>query len=213
MMVDFSKEEITIEHFRAALAFPFIYGPYKLGNELFYEGAVRECINYKDLVEKHTGLETIVVLDVLGSDTLIRAPRSLYDSWVLSMIIPLVKIAEDDTELFAIKHNGGYRRSQGAHCDLYKLPFDIPDEYLDEVLDWSSSNAERLFKIGYDASTAFSRTHAQALRTPPKAVRTPSQAVRTRPQAARPPRAVRTPPRAVRTPRAGRTPPSAGRIP
>jgi NTE family protein len=200
MMVDFSKEEITIEHFRAALAFPFIYGPYKLGNEMFYEGAVRECINYKDLVEKHTGLETIVVLDVLGSDTLIRAPRNLYDSWVLSMIIPLVKIAEDDTELFAIKHNGGYRRSQGAHCDLYKLQFDIPDEYLDEVLDWSSSNAERLFKIGYEASTAFSRTHAHALRTPPKAVRTPPQPVRTPSQPARPPRAARTPPGAGRTP-------------
>lgn len=163
MMVDFSKEEITVDHFRAALAFPFIYGPYQLGKDLFYEGAVRECINYKDLVEKHTGLETIVVLDVLGSDTLIRAPRNLYDAWVLSMIIPLVKIAEDDTELFAIKHNGGFRRSEGAKTDLFKLQFDIPDEYLDEVLDWSSSNAQRLFKIGYDASKAFAATHQREL--------------------------------------------------
>jgi predicted acylesterase/phospholipase RssA len=163
MMVDFAKEEITIEHFRAALAFPFIYGPYKLGNELFYEGAVRECVNYKDLVEKHTGLETIVVLDVLGSDTLIRAPRNLYDSWVLSMIIPLVKIAEDDTELFAIKHNGGFLRSEGAKSDLFKLQFDIPDEYLAEVLDWSSSNAQRLFQIGYESSKAFAVEHERAL--------------------------------------------------
>jgi NTE family protein len=163
MMVDFAKEEITIEHFQAALAFPFIYGPYKLGNELFYEGAVRECINYQDLVEKHTGLETIVVLDVLGSDTLIRAPRNLYDSWVLSMIIPLVKIAEDDTELFALKHNGGFRRSAGAKSDLFKLQFDIPDEYLEEVLDWSSSNAQRLFQIGYDSSKAFCEAHRREL--------------------------------------------------
>jgi NTE family protein len=163
MMVDFAKEEITIEHFRAALAFPFIYGPYKLGDELFYEGAVRECVNYKDLVEKHTGLETIVVLDVLGSDTLIRAPRNLYDSWVLSMIIPLVKIAEDDTELFAIKHNGGFRRSEGAKSDLYKLQFDIPDEYLAEVLDWSSSNAQRLFQIGLESSKAFAAAHEREL--------------------------------------------------
>jgi NTE family protein len=164
MMVDFTKEEITIEHFRAALAFPFIYGPYQLGDEMFYEGAVRECINYKDLIEKHTGLETIVVLDVLGSDTLIRAPRNLYDSWVLSMIIPLVKIAEDDTELFALRHNGGFRRSEGAKSDLFKLQFDVPDEYLEEVLDWSSSNAQRLFDIGYESSKAFCKAHSRELR-------------------------------------------------
>jgi NTE family protein len=163
MMVDFPKSDITVEHFRAALAFPFIYGPYRLGDEWFYEGAVRECINYKDLVEKHPGLETIVVLDVLGSDTLIRVPRNLYDSWVLSMIIPLVKIAEDDTELFAIKHNGGFRRSDGAKCDLYKLQFDIPDEYLGEVLEWSSSNAQRLFDIGYQTAMEFCESHGRRL--------------------------------------------------
>ena len=75
---DFTKQEITPDHFRAALAFPFIYGPYKLNDQLYYEGAVVDCLNFKDLVELHTGLETIVVLDVLGSDTLIRAPRNIY---------------------------------------------------------------------------------------------------------------------------------------
>jgi NTE family protein len=160
---DFSKEEITPRHFRAALAFPFIYGPYRLNGDLYYEGAVVDCLNFKDLVEKHIGLESIVVFDVLGCDTLIRAPRNLYDSWVLSMVIPLVKTAEDNLELFALKHNKGWRRADGAKADLLKIEFDIPEEYLVEVLDWSSSNASRLFDIGYRSGLSFCDAHTGKL--------------------------------------------------
>jgi predicted acylesterase/phospholipase RssA len=163
---DFTKQEITPDHFRAALAFPFIYGPYKLNDQLYYEGAVVDCLNFKDLMELHTGLETIVVLDVLGSDTLIRAPRNIYDSWVLSMIIPLVKTAEDNLDLFVLKHNKGLRRAQGAKTDLLKLDFDIPDENLVEVLDWTASNATRLFDIGYNSGLKFCDANAARLNVP-----------------------------------------------
>jgi hypothetical protein len=160
---NFTKEEITPDHFRAALAFPFIYGPYRLNDKLYYEGAVVDCLNFKDLVEQHAGLETIVVLDVLGSDALVRAPRNLYDSWVLSMIIPLVKTAKDNLDLFALKHNKGWCRADGAKTDLLKIEFDIPDEYLVEVLDWTASNATRLFDIGYKSGLSFSEAHADKL--------------------------------------------------
>jgi NTE family protein len=160
---DFTRAEITPDHFRAALAFPFIYGPYKLNDHLYYEGAVVDCLNFKDLMELHTGLETIVVFDVLGSDTLIRAPRNIYDSWVLSMIIPLVKTAEDNLELFALKHNKGWRRAKGAKTDLLKIEFDIPDENLVEVLDWTASNAKRLFDIGYKSGLSFCDANAAKL--------------------------------------------------
>lgn len=160
---NFTKDQITPDHFHAALAFPFIYGPYRLNGNLYYEGAVVDCLNFKDLVERHPGLETIVVFDVLGSDTLIRAPRNLYDSWVLSMIIPLVKTAEDNLDLFALKHNDGWRRAEGAKTDLFKIEFDIPEEYLVEVLDWSASNAERLFDIGYKSGLNFYDAHADQL--------------------------------------------------
>jgi NTE family protein len=160
---DFTKEEITPEHFRAALAFPLIYGPYQLNGDLYYEGAVVDCLNFKDLVEQHRGLETLVVFDVLGSDTLIRAPRNIYDSWVLSMIIPLVKTAEDNLDLFALKHNNGWCRAEGARTDLLKIEFDIPDRYLVEVLDWSASNATRLFDVGYKSGLRFSEVNADKL--------------------------------------------------
>jgi predicted acylesterase/phospholipase RssA len=166
-MCDFAKEFITPEHFHAALAFPFIYGPYKLDGDFYYEGAVVDCLNFKDLLRRHRGLQTIVVFDVLGSKKLIRKPRNLYDSWVLSMIIPLVATAEDDVELFALKYNHGWRRRDGAKADLLKIDFDIPPKYLDQVLDWSASNARRLFDIGYESGMKFVEQHASALEPAP----------------------------------------------
>ena len=163
LMENFEKDQITPEHFHAALAFPFIYGPYPLNGDLYYEGAVVDCLNFKDVIERHPALETVVVFDVLGSDTLIRAPRNLYDSWVLSMIIPLVKTAEDNLELFALKHNGGWRRADKAKTDLLKVNFDVPEEYLGEVLDWSASNAVRLFEIGYRSGQSFCDAHGERL--------------------------------------------------
>ena len=159
---NFTKDVITPEHFRCALAFPFIYGPYRMNSNLYYEGAVVDCLNFKDLVELHPGLEIIVVLDVLGSSTLVREPRNLYDSWVLSMIIPLVKTAEDNLDLFIYKHNKGVG-SSGKTRELLKVEFDIPDKYLPEVLDWSASNAKRLFDVGYAAGRKFAKEHADKL--------------------------------------------------
>jgi pimeloyl-ACP methyl ester carboxylesterase/predicted acylesterase/phospholipase RssA len=162
-IVDFEKCEITPNHLRASLAFPFIYGPFQLGGDWYYEGAVVDCLNFKDLTERHTGLKTIVVFDVLGTDTLIRKPRNLYDSWVLSMIIPLVKTAEDNLELFALKHNLGWERRLGAKADILKIEFDVPTDHLVEVLDWSASNATRLFDIGYKACEGFIAKHRDKL--------------------------------------------------
>ena len=141
---DFDKAVLTADHLRAALAFPFIYGPYTLDGTRYYEGAVVDCLNFKDLVETHPCLDSVVVFDVLGSPDLIRMPRDLYDSWVLSLVIPLVKTAEDNLELFELKH----RRPDLA---IHKIAFDVPERFLPEVLDWSESNARRLFDIGYRA--------------------------------------------------------------
>lgn len=162
-IVEFEKNGITPRHFRAALAFPFIYGPYELDGELYYEGAVVDCLNFKGLMKNHPNLNTIVVFDVLGSKKLIRKPRNLYDSWVLSMIVPLVSTAEDDIEIFALKYNHGWRKSKGATADLLKIKFEVPDDFLDEVLDWSASNARRLFDLGYRAGLDFVDEHAGAL--------------------------------------------------
>jgi NTE family protein len=154
-MENFNKYDMTVEHFRAASAFPFIYGPYEPNGKSYCEGGSLECLNFHDILSLHPGLERIVVFDVLGHEGLIRKPRNLYDSWVLSMIIPLVRIAQANIDLFALRHNHGYSRENGAKADIMIVPFDIDEEHLPNVLDWSYSNGKKLFEIGYRSGERF----------------------------------------------------------
>jgi len=155
VMDNFTKDEIGLDHFKAAFAFPFIYGPYELNGKDYYEGASHDCLNFQDMLARHPNLETVVIFDVLGHDSLIRRPRNLYDSWVLSMIIPLVKVAEDNLTLFIETVNGGRSRKDGARTDVLTVPFPVPEDHLDDVLDWSYSNGKELFRIGYESAVQF----------------------------------------------------------
>lgn len=174
----FTKEEITADHFRAALAFPFIYPPFQLDGKTYIEGSAidTQCfeglLKYREdrLKREKAGktatrklaalepLRNIVVFDVLSSKRMIRAPRSLYDAWVQSIIIPLVEIAKDDIELFEHKYNKDWK------LNLLRIKFDIPDEHWPYVLDWSYSNLCTLYDIGYAAGEKFYRENEEALR-------------------------------------------------
>ncbi|WP_212749157.1 patatin-like phospholipase family protein [Chitinivorax sp. B] len=164
-MAIWSKHDITLKHYQAALSYPFLYAPCEIDGKKYYEGAVVDCLNYKGLLEaeggKHADIDTIVVFDVLSSDKLIREPRNLWDAYTLSIIAPLVDVARNDTELFELKYN---RDADGKPLrNLLKVPFDIPDYHLPEVLDWSSYNLEKLFRIGFNAGLMFSEQHAEQL--------------------------------------------------
>ncbi|MFA7291581.1 MAG: patatin-like phospholipase family protein [Rhodocyclaceae bacterium] len=162
-MENFAKDAINADHCRAALAFPFLYPPYpiidpKSGIEKFYyEGAAHDCLNYKALVDHEPDVKRIVVFDVLGADELMRTPRDLYDAWLLSIITPLVEIARDDTKIFEAVHNRNNERQ------LFKVPFDIPKDHLAEALDWSRSNLETLFLVGYESAKRYLAGDGRAL--------------------------------------------------
>lgn len=151
-MENFDRATINADHCRAALAFPFLYPPYPItdpatGSEkYYYEGAAHDCLNYKALVENEPDVKRIVVFDVLGADALMRLPRDLYDAWLLSIITPLVEVARDDTKIFEAVHNRNNERQ------LFKVPFDIPEDHQLESLDWSRSNLETLFQVGYQSA-------------------------------------------------------------
>jgi len=144
----FGKTEITPEHVKAALSYPFIYPPYSLGGKDYYEGAVVDALNYKGLMEKINDIEKIIVFDALGSKDYLTKPRNLYDAWVKSITIPLIETARNDTELFELKHK---RPDQ----TLVKIKFEIPEKYMTEIFDWTHSNLKRLFEIGYDAGIKY----------------------------------------------------------
>lgn len=113
-MVMFDKKELTPDHFRAALAFPLIYEPFRLNGKTYIEGSAIDPLNFEGLMNKNKkgfkeefkDITDLIVLDVLGRDKLIREPRDLYDAWVKSMIVPLVSVADKNMKMFRRLYNG-----------------------------------------------------------------------------------------------------------
>jgi NTE family protein len=154
----FGKEEVDLDHFKAGLAFPFIYAPYHMNGKAYIEGAARDTFNFKSLVDREPDIKTIVVFDAIGIDGLIQKPTDLWSAYGQSIITPLVALARADLKLFELVHNVGPDRRR-----LLKVSFDIPEEYFPTALDWSSSNLNRLFKVGYEAGKKFVARHGRAL--------------------------------------------------
>jgi hypothetical protein len=108
-----------------------------------------------------------VIFDVLSSDNIIREPRTLYEAWVQSIMIPLVEIAKDDVELFKHRHKGKWAKTWGKDGEefLLQVKFDIPKEHWPYVLDWSYSNLSKLYDIGYEAGLKFYEEHGHKLKS------------------------------------------------
>lgn len=161
------KKEITAEHIKAAFAFPFIYPPYHLDGEDYIEGASVDSLNFEALIsddEKTPGVErdidTIILFDILGSKKLIQKPADLYDSWVGSIITPLVEATKDDIKLFELVHNLD-PVTRKPKRKLIKVPLmkNIPDEHWPKIMDWSNSNVQLLFELGHKAGLEFCESH------------------------------------------------------
>ena len=182
----FAKDQITPEHFRAALAFPFIYPPYKLNGQTYIEGSAIDTLCFKGLLnyrkkrqvqeltrsaggdgsgKSMTPIKNIIVFDVLSSEKIIREPKTLYDAWIQSIMIPLVEIAKDDIALFEAKYQKSW------NVKLLKIEFNdhIPEDHWPYALDWSYSNLKTLYDVGYQAGLSFFEEHKDALQ--PKATK------------------------------------------
>lgn len=168
------KREIGAAHVRASLSFPFLYAPTEIDGENYIEGAALDTLNFHPFIPGddgqpalHGDVDTLVVLDILGEERLIRKPRNLYDAWVRSIITPLVKISKAEQRLFELEHNidpvTGMQRRKMLKVDLMK---NVPEQHWPQVLDWSSSNMQLLFDVGYRAGLEFCRTHGDALGMP-----------------------------------------------
>jgi predicted acylesterase/phospholipase RssA len=172
----FDKYEITPDHFRASLAFPFIYPPFKLNGKTYIEGSAIDTLCFEGVLEYYDRrvskkerlepLDHIVIFDVLSSKNMIRAPRTLYEAWVQSIIVPLVEIAKDDVALFKYRHKDKWADKWGKDGEefLLQLKFDIPEEHWPYVLDWSYSNLSKLYEIGYAAGVKFCGEHGPKLK-------------------------------------------------
>jgi predicted acylesterase/phospholipase RssA len=137
----FRKQEITAEHFKAALAMPFIYEPYKLKDKdgtwkTYLEGSAFNTLALDpDNVMLENGIDTVIFFDIMGNRNLIGEPRWLIDAWGKSIVAPLTRLAEQGLENFKMKR------------DIHLKDREIAR--LDELLSLAEEDLE-LFKLHRD---------------------------------------------------------------
>jgi NTE family protein len=160
-IASFRKNEITADHFRASMSFPFLYPPYRIGNRHYLEGAAYQCLPLARLVSEEE-VDNIVLIDVMTLN-LIWAPRNLLDAYAQSIIVPLVANARNELAMFEYWLNygfpahsaGQYAYANSRRPQLHRIEFSVPEQHRPNMLDWSSSNIERMFEIGVKAGRAF----------------------------------------------------------
>lgn len=114
-------------------------------------------------------IDRIVAFDVLGTDALIRRPRSLYDAWVLQMIVPLVSLANMEIAEFREDFESNIKSEDDRILHLLHFEKHISHDHWDRVLDWSYSNLRLLFDAGYRAGEEFYEEKKAWLGKPEKA--------------------------------------------
>lgn len=164
--VAFNQDEITSEHFKAALAMPLIYAPYKLNGKTYLEGSAFDPLAFDPGgVMSRNLIDTVIYFDVLGQRKLIQEPTSVYDAWVHSIINPLTRIAEMDASNYERDNKEMGKLDPAKKIDVFRMPFrdHIPEAHWPKVLDWSYSNMSMLFDIGYETGEEFARKHRKTL--------------------------------------------------
>jgi predicted acylesterase/phospholipase RssA len=184
-IVEFRKPHLDIDHFRAALSFPYIYPPYRIGDKTYYEGAAMDSLNLIGAMQNakaNASIETVVVFDIVKPYVLHR-PRNLWDAYAQSILVPLVANAEKEIAIF--KHwvetgwvvkmpprhmpeelhgvFGGQHHPKPPGIKVFTLNFDIPEAYQPYMLEWSRSNLETLFGFGYESGRTFLMNHGAKL--------------------------------------------------
>jgi NTE family protein len=85
-------QPITADHLRAALAFPFLHAPYKIGDKHYFEGAAIQCLN-DYTVHDAQHIDWFLVLDPLRKN-MVGIPQNLWDAFALSIIMPTAGLTE-----------------------------------------------------------------------------------------------------------------------
>jgi NTE family protein len=167
----FGNETITCKHFDAALAFPFIYPPAKVDEHYYFEGSTQDPLALSNMVRHvYPGGpmlpdEFFVLIDVFGpfGEKLIRRPENLLDALGISIMCPIIALAEATLQLFS---------KDKQNPTLTNLTFDLTGCDVKHVSEFSHSNLHKLWKIGYTAGANFVKQYGDKM--PDHAQKSPS---------------------------------------
>ncbi|MCF8501889.1 MAG: patatin-like phospholipase family protein [Rhodospirillum sp.] len=159
-MVVISKDEINETTFGASGAFPFIYPPAEVLGNCYIEGATQEACNFAGLLRymKDTGnkIDNLVILNAFGNEQYLQKPKSLWTAYGQSIIAPLIALDKANLTIFHDKLRfWNETQDENARMNVLCLDFPIPPDWAPTALDWSRSNLERLFYLGYEEAKTF----------------------------------------------------------
>jgi len=182
----FTKEQITAEHFQAAIALPMIYKCFELDGKHYIEGSAVDTICYEavlrqlyrpaeghrlvkasngkevpDRYEPKPGapaIDTLLVFDMLGHRELIHEPRNLLDALSQLIVVPLTALTKDDTRLFKLDYLWRF-----PGLELIEFPVDLRGDEWKEALEWNYNNAKRQFERGYEQASKVYEEHLDRL--------------------------------------------------
>jgi predicted acylesterase/phospholipase RssA len=161
----FDKKTMTPDAFYAALAMPWLYPPTAatVGGPLFTEGASHDPSAIEAALQNKppstvTGLDAMIVIDTIGSDLWVD-PESLYEALELTIMDPIVTLAENVAALYAAQDEFFNMEPPPipnfSPPKAYRLRFEIPPWKSGKLLEWTYSNAVTLWDTGYRAATKF----------------------------------------------------------
>ena len=105
---------------------------------------------------------SLVCLDILGSlgKSALRKPRDLWDAYGLSLIAPIIELAQKDSARFRQLDND---RLFLDWYELLDMPFDFKTVRR-HILDWSYSNLCDMWDLGYETGLRFCKDEGARLR-------------------------------------------------
>jgi hypothetical protein len=148
---------------RAAFSMPFIYPPAQIKDDYYSEGADHQPINF-NRIDK-VGEFPFALIDVLAQleDHLVRKPRDLWDSYVISIMTPVVALAKAQIEEFKEDNPKCDECSDHWNGDMLTARWDVPPEAQPFVMDWSYSNLTTLFRVGQETGRKFVEKYEKRL--------------------------------------------------
>jgi predicted acylesterase/phospholipase RssA len=144
------KEQIDMKSVGASFSYPFYYPPTKYGEKYYMEGGAVDAYNFEGLVEHDRDIRTVVVLDAFGDSKYIQTPRNLWQAYCQSMVLPLVQLCEKDLQLLRYRVKERNEKKGKTAWELLAIEYNVPASWLPNSLDWSRTNMERMFELGYE---------------------------------------------------------------
>lgn len=178
----FEKDDITPDHFRAGLSFPFFYSPFEIDGKHYFEGAAFQALNLKSIIEQYPEMTSkdprekvrIVLFDVLRNG-LITTPHGMWEAYGQSIMMPLIALADRELAIFEgwVDHGilmdahpylsagpSSAKVQRAAYvgkpnAQLFQVRLTVPPEHARAALTWARSSLEFLFGLGYKRACAF----------------------------------------------------------